>query len=397
MFELKRVCGLAMIVLAVAVMGASAASAQASVAPRVRAMRAARVLFTRSLPARLRAHVPSTTAGVSVSPGTDLLLFTDPVRMQVHGLSYRMSMFADTTVDQFGSAPELSVGFDRSSRGVRGRINGVQEHVYGFSSTDMVMTADQGLTGMHIDTRRSFRPTRVNMNFVADQAQSASCRLFFGGTGTQSVAVGTLDASAFRIHTGTWPYFGTVTTAPQTGFAIADPGCISGGVGSVSFGRTITVGRYREPCQGRESLAVGSPFAETSWQAEVGFRGKHAFHGAQTATSSTTNLVEHFAAALQPAADMPRPEHSGHGIVARIGSSGNPMFSGSATFVSHRSPSVSKVRVCSVGRTLRRFVATRYRGTLSPDDGAPLTALFDTGEFALTGGPALLVTRRYVG
>src|SRR6478609_5837890 len=327
MSQLKRVCGLAMIVLALAAMGGAASNAQASVTPRVRAMRAARVLFSRSLTARLQAHIRP-MAGTSVSPGTDLLLFTDPVRMQVHGLAYRMSMYADATVDQFGSAPELSVGFDRASRAVSGRINGVQEHVYGFSSTDMVMTADQGLTGLHIDTRRSFHPTRVNMNFVADQAQSASCRLFFGGTGTQSVAVGTLDASVFRIHTGTWPYFGTVTTAPQTGFAIADPGCISGGV---TFGRTVR--RYHEPCQGRESVAVGSPFGDTSWQAEVGFRGKHAFLGAQTANSSTTNLVEHFAAALQPAADMPRPERSAHGVVAKIGSSGNPMFSGSATFV----------------------------------------------------------------
>ena len=148
-------------------------------------------------------------------------------------------MYADTTVDQFGSAPELSVGFDRTSRGVSGRINGVQEHVYGFSSTDMVMTADQGLTGLHIDTRRSFRPTRVTMNLVPDEVRSASCRLFFGGNGTQSVAEGTLDTSVFRIHTGTWPYFGTVTAAPQTGVAIADPGCISGGVGSVAFGRTV--------------------------------------------------------------------------------------------------------------------------------------------------------------
>jgi hypothetical protein len=259
----------------------------------------------------------------------------------------------------------------------------------------MVMTADQGLANLHIDTRRSFRPTRVNMNFVADHAQSASCRLFFGGTGTQSVAQGTLDASAFRIHTGTWPYFGTVTTAPQTGFAIADPGCISGGVGGVTFGRTVR--RYYEPCQGRESVVVGSPFGDTSWQAEVGFRGKHAFLGAQTASSSTTNLVEHFAAALQAAADMPRPERSGHGVVAKIGSSGNPMFSGSATFVSHRRPSVSKVRECAVGRHLRRFVATRYRGMMSPDGGAPLTALFDTGAFAFTAAPALLVTRTYIG
>ncbi len=391
MFGLKRVCGLVMIVLAVAAVGGSAAGAQAAVAPQVRA---AKVLYARTLPARLRAHVPL-TAGVPLSTGTDLVLFTDPVRMQVHGLTYRMSMFADTTVDQFGSVPQLSVGFDRTSRGVGGRINGLQEHVYGFASTDMVMTADQGLTGLHIDTRRAFRPTRVTMNLVPDDVRSASCRLFYGGTGTQSVAEGTLDSTAFRIHTGTWPYFGTVTTAPQTAIAIADPGCISGGVArGVALGRTVR--RYHEPCQGRESIASGSPFGYTSWQAEVGYGGARAFLGAQTESSTTTNLVGHFAVALQSATGMPRPEHSARGAVAKIGTSGNPMFGGSATFVSHRRPSVSKVRVCSVGRNLRRFVATRYRGTLSPDDGAPLTALFDTGGFALERGSALLVIRSYL-
>jgi hypothetical protein len=394
MFELKRVCGRVMIVLAVAAIGGSPAGAQASVAPQVRAMRAAKLLYARTLPARLRAHVPS-TASVPLSPGTDLVLFTDPMRMQVHGLTYQMSMFADTTVDQFGSVPELSVGFDRTSRGVGGRINGLQEHVYGFASTDMVMTADQGLTGLHIDTRRTFRPTRVTMNLVPSDVRSASCRLFYGGTGTQSVAEGTLDTTSFRIHTGTWPYFGTVTTAPQTAIAIADPGCISGGVGgSVAFGRTVS--RYHEPCQGRESIASGSPFGSTSWQAEVGYRGARAYLGAQTESSTTTNLVGHFAVALQSAAGMPRPEHSARGAVAKIGTSGNPMFGGSATFVSHRRPSVSKVRVCSAGRYLRRFVATRYRGTLSPDDGAPLTALFDTGGFALERGSASLVIRSYL-
>jgi hypothetical protein len=72
------------------------------------------------------------------------------------------------------------------------------------------------------------------------------------------------------------------------------------------------------------------------------------------------------------------------------------MFGGSATFVSHRRPAVSRVRVCAAGRHLRRFVTTRYRGTLNPDDGAPLTALFDTGGFALEPGAALLVTRSYM-
>jgi hypothetical protein len=93
---------------------------------------------------------------------------------------------------------------------------------------------------------------------------------------------------------------------------------------------------------------------------------------------------------------MPGPQRSAHGAVAKIGTSGNPMFSGRATFVSHRRPSVSRVRVCSIGRNLRRFVATRCRGTLSPDDGAPLTAMFDTGGFALECGSALLVIRSYL-
>lgn len=100
---------------------------------------------------------------------------------------------------------------------------------------------------------------------------------------------GTLATTAFRIHTGTWPYFGTVTTAPQTGIATADPGCISGGVGGVAFGRIVR--RYHQPCQGRESIASGSAFGSTSWQAEVGYGGARAFLGAQTENSTTTNLA----------------------------------------------------------------------------------------------------------
>ena len=325
----------------------------------VRAMRAARVLFSRSLTARLRAHVRP-MAGTSVSPGTDLLLFTDPVKMQVHGLAYRMSMYADTTVDQFGTALELNVGFDRTSRGVSGRINGVQ--VYGFSSTDMVMTADQGLTGLHIDTRRSFRPTRVTMNLLPDEVRSASCRLFFGGNGTQSVAEGTLDTSVFRIHTGTWPYFGTVTAAPQTGVAIADPGCISGGVGSVAFGRTVR--HYYEPCQGRGRLWQGHSLVirvgkQRSAMAAPGLISVRRPRAAPRPSWWSISRSPFSPRRACPARTI------WHGAVAQIGTGRKPDVGGSATFVSHRRPAVSRMHVCAVGRHLRHFVTTRYRGRLT--------------------------------
>ena len=120
------------------------------------------------------------------------------------------------------------------------------------------MTADQGLAAC--TSTPGVRSARLGwtMNLVPDEVQSASCRLYFGGRGTQSVAEGTLDTTTFRIHSGTWPYFGTVTAAPQTGIAIADPGCVSGGVGGVAF-RTHRA-PLPQPCQGRESIASGSAF-----------------------------------------------------------------------------------------------------------------------------------------
>ena len=391
MFELKRICGVAAVVLAVGAVGGATSTAQASVAPRVRAMRAARAMFIRSLPPRLRGHVRP-AAAAPVTAGTFLTLFTDPVPVAVHGLDYEMSMDAQAVTDAFGSPPQVSVGLNRMTRGVDGRVNGEQEHVYGFSSTDMVMTANQDLTGLHIDTRRSVRPTRVNTTFQPVDVQSGSCRLFTGGSGTLSVAQGALDTKAFRIHTGSWPFFGTITARPQTGFAFSDPGC----VGAVKLGRTTTRRRYHAPCEGRESITVGTIFGDTNWDAEVIRGGTRAVLEAQDATSTATTMVGHYAAALQSGRDMPRPERSAHGAVALIRTAGNPMFSGGATFVSHRRPAVSRVRVCAIGRHLHRFVATRYRGTLSPDDGAPLVALFDTGAFPLEQGAASLVLRRYV-
>ena len=60
---------------------------------------------------------------------------------------------------------------------------------------------------------------------------------------------------------------------------------------------------------------------------------------------------------------------------------------------------VLRCRGCASARSggnLRRFVATRYRGRLSPDDGAPLTAMFDTGASRSSADLALLVIRGYL-
>ena len=276
---------------------------------------------------------------------------------------------------------------------VSGRINGLQEHVYGFSSTDMVMTADQGLTGLRIDTRRSFRPTRVNMNLVPDEVrrQAAGC------SSAATARSRWPRVRSTRRCSGSTPAPGRTSARsprhPRRELRSRIRAASPGGVGSVAFGRTVR--HYHEPCQGRESVAAGS----LVWRHELASRGRlwrrAGFLGAQTASSTTTKLVEHFAVALQSAAGMPRPKRSAHGAVAKIGTAETRCSAG----VRH-SYRIG-VRRCQDARLLgradlRHFVTTRYRGRLSPDDGAPLTALFDTGGFALERGAASLVIRSYI-
>src|SRR6476619_6241337 len=127
--------------------------------------------------------------------------------------------------------------------------------------------------------------------------------------------------------------------------------------------------RIRALLEGETMFALNRVW---SWQASVGYGGARAFLGAQTESSTTTNLVGHFAVALQSATVMPPPHRSAHGAVAKIGTSGNHMFSGSATFVSHRRPSVSRVRVRSGGTApLRRNALPRHAepGRRCPADG----------------------------
>jgi hypothetical protein len=379
------------VVLAAAGLLVATTSAEAATATRAQAMRAAVRMFDRSLPASLRTSLlPQTPA--PVAPGTFLELFTRPTPLLVNGVTYQLSMDASTTTDQFGSPPSLEIGLGRLTT-ASGRITALQEHVYGFSSTSMTMTADQALASLHLDTNASFTPTEVDTTFTPVATNSSRCTLFTGGQGTVTRAVGSLASTTFRVSTGTSPFFGTITTAPQSASAIADPGCISGGIFAGSSSPSHT---FYFPCTGRETIATGLQFGSTSWGAEVGFEGQNAYLFTSTGTTSVTETVAHFGVGLESASDMPAPEHSAGGASATLGTAGNPLFSGAAVFVSRHAPTVSAVRTCSYGRHLYHFIATRYVGGMSPATASPLAALFDTGTFDYHGQTATLIIRRYL-
>jgi hypothetical protein len=371
---------------------AVSSTAQAATQTQTQAMRGARHMFSRSLPAALRTTLlPQTQA--PVAPGTFIDLFTRPMPLKVNGLVYQMEMGAFTVTDQFGSPPALEVGLSRLST-ANGRITGEQDHVYGFSSTDMTMTAAPGLANIHIDTHRSFKPSKVDTTFTPSTAKSVRCNLFFGGRGTLTEASGSLVSRTFRIHTGTSPFFGTIATGPTQAVALADPGCISGG-GVIVTGSSGGE-RFYFPCAGRETIQAGQPFADTQWTADLGFGGRNAYVYAQTGSSSVTESLGHLAIAVESGADMPAPEHSARGATATFSTAGNPLFSGSALFFSHQAPIVSRVRACAYEGSVRHYVATRYVGGMIPVAGSPLAALFDTGTFGFRGQSASLTLRRYL-
>jgi hypothetical protein len=387
--KLSRTLGLALALVATGCLGAGVTTAQAATPPRMQAMRVARRLFAQSLPGSLRTTMLE-HAGTPVAPNTALLLDTDPAPLSVGGLSYQMELSAFTVTDSFGSPPQMDLALWRLSR-QNGRVTGEQEHVYGYSSTDMTMTATTGLSRLQLNSHQSFPTTRVDTTFSPTTVESDRCRLSTGGRGTFSEAVGTLSAKRFRIGTGTSPFFGTITSEPQTAFALADPGCLTGGGAIITSGSRV---RFSAPCSGRETIQYGSPFAATSLSAEVGFRGHNAYILAETGQSSVTTSVAHLAIGLEPASGMPAPAHSASGARAKLRTGQNPLFAGAARFVSTAAPSRSALHACTYERHIYHFRSLRYRGTLSPA-GSPLQALFDTAPFPFAAGTATLVVRTF--
>ena len=373
---------------------ASVSTASAATHTQAQVMQSARHAFARTLPSSLHPAALSQST-TSVPAGSFLELFTQPSPLPaINGKVYHMSLDAYTETDSFGVAPELDVSLFRTTS-ANGQLVGEQDHAYNYTSTDVDMTADTGLTNLVFNSKHAFRPTKVNLAFTPTEARSSGCTLFGGGHGTLTGAVGTVDAKTFRIHTGTSPFFGDITTAPQHAFAFSDPGCESGQI-QLAGTRTSVPHAYYQPCSGRETITAGSPFGLTQWEAEVGFGGKHAYLFSQTASMSTTQAQVHFAVGVQSSSGMPAPRTSRSGATATLNAQGNPEFGGQAAFVSHSAPRTSPVQTCTYERHLHRFVVTRYSGALTPSSTSPLAVLFDTGAIDFQARSATLSIRRFI-
>lgn len=371
----------------------SSASAATHAQSQAQVMQSARHAFARTLPSTLHPTALSQST-TSVPAGSFLELFTQPSPLPaINGKVYRMSLDAYTETDSFGVAPEMDVSLFRTAS-ANGRLVGEQDHMYSYTSTDVNMTADTGLTNLVFNSKHAFRPTKVNLAFTPTEARSSGCTLFGGGHGTLTGAVGTLDAKSFKIHTGTSPFFGDIRTAPKQAFAFSDPGCENGEI-QLAGTKTSVAQSYYQPCTGRETITSGSAFGLTQWEAEVGFGGKHAYLFSQTGSVSTTQAQVHFAVGVQSSSGMPVPWHSRSGATATLNAQGNPEFGGQARFVSHFVPRTSSVQTCTYEQHLHKFVATRYTGTLTPSSTSPFAVLFDTGAIDFQARLATLVIRHY--
>lgn len=129
---------------------------------------------------------------------------------------------------------------------------------------------------------------------------------------------------------------------------------------------------------------------------QVGFEGGKALAIAATGSQTQTESVSHVAVSLQNGAALPPAAHGPHGASARVNTTGNPMFAGSAIFFSHHAPRISSVQRCVWERHVHRYRAYRYGGGMKPVPGSPLTALYDTGHFAFHGRAATLTVRKYL-
>jgi hypothetical protein len=368
-------------------------SAGAASSAHVQAVRGAYRMFGRTLPVGMSAGLLPQSMAAAANSQTALELFTNPVPLTINGVTYQMSMGAFGQQNAFGQPPQMEVSLDRLMT-AHGRPIAEQDHVYGYSATGIQLSATSDLAKAHLDTGSAFAPTAVNTTFTQIAKTRYPCTLIGGGHGAAIQAEGTMSSQTFKIATGTSPFFGTITTGPKAATAFSDPGCGSfgGGGGQIIFGNSQEL----QTCSGRETISAGSLFGNTAWATTMGFEGGKALVIAAKATSSQTESVNHLAAALQAGSTLPPASHSRKGATAKITTTGNPMFSGRATFFSHHAPRISAIQRCVWEHHVYRFRGYRYGGGLKPLAASPLTARFDTGDLAFHGRAATLVVRKYL-
>jgi hypothetical protein len=395
-----RGIGLRRVAAALAVAGAALAAAGTATAgaathsPRA-AMFTPRMLASMAPKGGLLQRMAGLLPGASTVSLENLELFTDPVNVTMNGITYRMTMSADSPPVAFDQPPQLNVELDRTTA-AGGLITGEQQHLYGYAPlSGMHFTVNAGLTRATVNTGGSIDPSAVDVHFQSSgPVEQQPCTLVGGGQGVFQVASGTLSATTFKIATATFPFFGTITTVPRTATAIHDPGCAtfigSGSAARAKAARAAPV--FHEQCTGN---VIEQSSLTSFWLSQLGFGGRRLEQLGITETNPFgPDGISHAVAGLGSGADMPRPVKTARGVRATVLTTGVPFMGGRAVFTSAVKPHVSPGHSCVWERHLHHFTTTRYAGKLT-STGSPLEMMFDTGATPVPSSPAELFIHSY--
>lgn len=368
----RRMIGAATLAaVAVAVVFATSATASMA-APRAQ------------LAASLRARIPSGlrlpgsySAEPAASNPVSETLSSAPTTVTIGGIAYKMELDVNTLTGAGTFPPSVDVTL------IRGSVDHTQIHDYGFQTTKSItFSVNQKTMGATVNTGTLIDPSVIATVFKATKVTTKTCSLGGGLTGTYRSATGTLTTSAFKVATGTTPFFGTITTKPTTATLTIDPGCTGSGGGG---------GGSALPCPSSEMLQPsGTAPLKTVWIAGTVPGTSDVFVGALNDPASLTAVEQplHAVEELLPATDLPAPTTSATGATARLLTAGSQFLTGSATFTSTKAPRVT-TGSCTLSGKKYTYTTRGFTGTLKAGSPA-LAALFDTGHVTLTSMPAEL-------
>jgi hypothetical protein len=331
---------------------------------------------------RMAGYLP----GASTVSLANLELFTDPVNVTVNGITYQMTMSVENPPVAFDQPPQLDIELDRTTVG-GGLITGEQDHLYGYAPlSGMHFTANAGLTHATVNTGVSIDPTAIDAHFHSTgTVEQDPCTLVGGGQGVFQVATGSLSAATFKVATATFPFFGTITTVPQTATVFHDPGCATF-TGFAASAKAVAEPVFHEPCTGN---VVEQSTLTSAWLSQLGFGGNRLVQLGITETNPFgPDGVSHEVAGIGSGADMPHPVKTGEGgIRASVLTTGVPFMGGRAVFTSTARAHISPGHTCTWERHTYHFTTTRYLGKLTPG-ASPLEMMFDTGAEPVEPTPA---------
>lgn len=365
----RRRIGIAVVgAAAIAVVGVTSATASMAPHAQLAAAMRARIPSGWSLPGSFGLR-PALAGPVNES------LTSAPTTVTIAGVAYRMQLDVETFTGAGPVPPSVSVELSRGS------ATHTQIHEYGFQPTKPVtFSVNQKTMGASVNTGTLIAPSAIATVFKPTKVTSRTCGLGGGATGTYRSATGTLTTSAFKIATGTTPFFGTITTKPTTATLVIDPGCTTGGGGGASL-----------PCPSSEQLQpAGNGPLTTGWFAATVPGSSSAQLVAVNVPAALTAVEQpfHLIGEVVPAADLPAPTAGATGATARILTTGAVFLRGSAIFTSTKAPKTT-TGSCTLAGKKHTYSMRAYTGTLKAGTPA-LLALFDTGRKTLVSMPAEL-------